>query len=956
MLAAQKGHSAVVAELVKAGADVNVKDKNGMTAVLLARNYDVIHQLGIQDAGGVKHLSKEDRSRILWHACDKGDLDMVQSVIRESCDVDHVHKGQTPVMMATLRGHDRIVKELILANCDVNQHSKGYYGDLESSLSLGRQFLPSAMVWIAIMVPWFALLLSLGRPVVNPPWVNALTGSVALLAAPVCATAVTLLPVSWPAVLIWIAEVARVVTALMMVAAAGGPVVWTMAAVIATVGLLWSWGHIRATLAAIVKCLVYIAKDFASDFVTVMVWGIVMTVTAGAPMIVIFLLFGPVWLVSVIRIIVISVIMLVNTIVFGIHGMVREKLITEMVIWFFCIYGMNRLTWYWIEQSTDEYNKLVFSLLVGIVMSKAPDATALHYAAGHNRIKCGGLLVEAGADLSTRNKNYRTPLNIGSNRLEDEVKKTLSFAAKRTIAVIGNEKCGKTTLIAALVAESKNWWMKVINYFRKVHDIRKRTTGIDLIKFSSQKYGETLFYDFAGQSQFHSPHQSFLEAMMNKPEVSVTLLLLVKAVEEKDIITQQLYRWLQPLAQRPAPRIQVIVIGSFSDQVQSKKETYEKLLRCMQSVQTELHVNLQGPCLLDCCYAESSGINQLCSFLKEVPPINLKSFSYNLHWVLVQLRKAFSNPAVRLDGFQAWREKNADENLPRKLPSPEKVCQDLSATGHTLCLPNKQDPSHSWLILDLPALLYDMYGTLFSGSQGKVNQFGLLHCSQLTELFPGLDQELIQNVLISFEFCIEVDPLLLKEELLQLTIDKREEGWLYFPALVSAQPCKVFPEDPDPDQFQWMCWQLRTAEKHFISAHLLQTIILHLAANYVFIQEPSPSVREHSCNVWKNGLSWCSTNGVDVSVQISDNSVVQVTGCSKAGCERLQEYTATIVQDVLRTIALLSPKLEATPYIVHPCTPTLWEDPKTPKHDSLYLVSTITRCISRGDDYTLPRS
>ena len=955
MLAAQKGHSAVVAELVKAGADINVKDKNGMTAVLLARDYDVIHQLWIQDAGGLKHLSKEDRSRILWHACDEGDLSMVQSVIRQSCDVDHVHKGQTPVIMATLRGHDRIVKELILANCDVNQHSKGYYSDLRSSLSLGRQFLRSAMVWIAIMVPWFALLLSLGRsPLVAPPWVNAWTGSVALLAAPVCATAVTLLPVSWPALLIWVAVVARVVMMMMVVAAAGGPVVVIMAAAIATV-VLWARG-LRATLTPSVN-----AKNVA--FV---VCSAVMAVAADAPMIVIFVLFGLMWLVPFISIIIVFLILvtylvimlvstiadiIVDTIASAIVFMLREQLITGVVILFFCTFCINGPTWSWIEQSTDVYNLLVFNLLLWIVISKAPDATALHYAAGHNHIKCGRLLVEAGADMSAKNRTFWTPLIVKSKRMEDEVKKTLSFAAKRTIAVIGNEKCGKSTLITALVAESKNWWMKVINYFRKVHDIRKQAAGIDLIKFSSQKYGETMFYDFAGQSQYHGPHQSFLEAMMNKPEVTVTLLLLVKAVEEEDTITQQLHRWLQPLAQRPAPCIQVIVIGSFSDQVQSKKETYEKLLRCMQSVQTELNVDLQGPCLLDCRYAESSGINQICSFLKEVPPMNLKSLSYNLHWMLVQLRKAFSTPAVRLDGFQTWREKNADENLPRKLPSSVEVCQDLSATGHTLFLHNQKHSPHSWLILDLPALLHDVYGTLFSGTQGKGNQFGLLHCSQLTELFPKLDQELIQSVLISLEFCFQINPLLLEEELLQLTIDEREEGWLYFPALVSTQPCKVFPKDPDPDQVQWMCWQLRTEKKHFFSPHLLQTIILRLATKYVFIQEPSPSVREHSCNVWKNGLSWSSTKGVNESVQISDSSVVQVIGCSKAEAERLQEYTAAIVQDVIKTINQLSPKLEATPYIVHPYTHTLWEDPKAPQPHSLYPVLDVITCISRGDNH-----
>ena len=364
-------------------------------------------------------------------------------------------------------------------------------------------------------------------------------------------------------------------------------------------------------------------------------------------------------------------------------------------------------------------------------------------------------------------------------------------------------------------------------------------------------------------------------------------------------------------------------------------------------------MNLQGPCLLDCRYPESKDINQLCSFLKEVPPISLKSFSYNLHWVLVQLRKAFSTPAVRVDGLQTWREKSADENLPRKLPSPEKVCQDLSATGHTLFLRNKKHSSQSWLVLDLPALLHDVYGTMFSGSHVKVNQFGLLHCSQLTELFPELDQELIQNVLISLEFCIQINRLLLKEELLQLTIDKREEGWLYFPALVSAQPCKVFPEDPDQSRFQWMCWQLRTEKKHFISIHLLQTIILRLAANRVFTHH---SVRQHCCRIWINGLSWSSTKGVDVAVQISDSSVVQVVGGSKAGPEQLHEYTAAVVQDVVKTINQLSPKLEATSYIVHPYTHTLWEDPMAPQPHSLYPVSNVITCIRRGDNYTLSLS
>ena len=587
--------------------------------------------------------------------------------------------------------------------------------------------------------------------------------------------------------------------------------------------------------------------------------------------------------------------------------------------------------------------------------SVAAGSTALHFAAKLNIIVCGVLLVEAGADMRTKNKYSKSPLDLASRNFRQAIQQAQSFSTKRIVAVIGNAEHGKSTLIAALQAESNSLLKKLTNRFTKVQDIRQRTAGIEAVQFSSQKYGETLFYDFAGQSDYHGPHQSFLEAILSKPGVSVSLLLLVKATDEEDVISRQVTQWLQPLSLASAPSTpQVILVGSFLDQVKSREEATEKLLRCTQSVQEKFHFNTQGPCLLDCRKPESEGINQICTFLQEIHPLqlNCKTFSYNLHWVLVQLRKAFSVPAVTLHTFQSWLLKNGKLLLWHMPPAME-VCHDLTAVGHALFLPNKQDPSQSWLILDLQAILHEVYGTLFSGSQGKVNQFGLLHCSQLAELFPKLDLAMIQEVLISLEFCIQVDSSLMREELLNLIATDEGDRWLYFPALVSARPLEVFPNIPDPHHLQWVCWQLRTAEKHFISAHLLQTIILRLAANHMFTHELSPSVREHCCSVWVNGLSWRSTKGVDVAVQISDSSVVQVVGHSKAGPEKLHQYMSTIVRDVIKTTAQLSPKLEATSYIVHPYTSAMWEHAKAPPSDSLYPVSSIVRCISDGDAHVL---
>ena len=587
--------------------------------------------------------------------------------------------------------------------------------------------------------------------------------------------------------------------------------------------------------------------------------------------------------------------------------------------------------------------------------SVAAGSTALHFAATRSRIECGVLLVEAGADMRTTNNNSKSPLNLASHDFRQAIQQAQCFSTKRIVAVIGNGEHGKSTLIAALQAEGNSLLKKFTNRFTKVQDIRKRTTGIEAVQFSSQKYGETLFYDFAGQSDYHGPHQSFLEAMLSKPGVSLSLLLLLKATDEADIITRQVTHWLQPLSLASAPSTpQVILVGSFLDQVESREEATDKLLRCTQSVQEQFHFNIQGPCLLDCRKPASEGIDQICTFLQENEPLQFTSstLSYNLHWVLVQVRKAFSDLAVTFHNFQSWLLKNGNR-LPTHIPPAMEVCHDLASIGHALFLPNKQDPSQSWLILDLQAILHDVYGTLFSGSQGKVNQFGLLHCSQLTELFPKLDSAMVQEVLISLEFCIQVDSSLLREELLKLTARDEGDSWLYFPALVSAQPLEVFPNVPDPHHLQWVCWQLRTTENHFISAHLLQTIILRLAGNHVFTHELSPSVREHCCCIWVNGLSWRSTKGVDIMVQISDSSVVQVVGRSKAGPEKLHQYMSTIVSDVIKTTAQLSPKLEATSYIVHPYTPAMWECAKAPPPDSLYPVSSVIRCIRDEGDHVL---
>ena len=127
-------------------------------SVLGAESYATVCHL-VTD---VEALSTEERSHVLWYACDGGDLTMVKSIIRAGCDVDYFHRGHTPLMMASIRGHDDVVKELILAGCKVDLWSSkcsvGWFGFLTKMASVWPSLALSAMMALLVLLgDWYGL-------------------------------------------------------------------------------------------------------------------------------------------------------------------------------------------------------------------------------------------------------------------------------------------------------------------------------------------------------------------------------------------------------------------------------------------------------------------------------------------------------------------------------------------------------------------------------------------------------------------------------------------------------------------------------------------------------------------------------------------------------------------------------------------------------------------------------
>ncbi len=549
--------------------------------------------------------------------------------------------------------------------------------------------------------------------------------------------------------------------------------------------------------------------------------------------------------------------------------------------------------------------------------------TALHYAALHNRLACGILLVEAGASVMTKNKLSQTPLDLASAEFKETINQVVSFTTRKALCIIGNAESGKSTLIAALQAVSTSFIGKMISRFRRVSDRRRRTAGIETVSHSSRKYGEVLFFDFAGQDGYPGRHQMFLESLLSKPGVTMTLLLVVKMTEQEDAILHQLHRWLIPVAlmATPASPPQVIIIGSFLDKVKSKRKATAKLTRCIEAARkdlVELSLEIVGTSFLNCRQRQSQGIDEICKFLQEIPIPEFRATHtrYSLAWVLSQIRSSISAQAVQLKEFSRWVQDNKVK-LPQTMASPEEVCRDLMAAGHALYLPNREDPPKSWLVLDLPSILHNVYGTLFSQSKAIVNELGLLQRHHLAELFPHLDLEMVQQLLISLEFCLPVDPSILKMELSELTQSEETSGWLLFPSLISAKRLQTTMEGLPRQSGCYFCWQLRTAKKHSISARLLQNILLRLAAHFVVKPPNKEGVQQHCCSFWWNGIEWQSTIGIDVAIHIIRNRVIQVMGTSVASADTSCQYMTDVISDILSTVHQLSPKLAAGAYIVH---------------------------------------
>lgn len=139
---ATSGQEFYLDKFLKQGADVNVIDKDGYSAVqraILAKKKTAVNLL--LGAGADVTVCDKDGASLLHYSVQTGSTSLVTLFINRGVDVNSADKyGWTPLHLAVLSGRADIVRLLLVNGADKTLSNKDGFTPLDLSLTLGKGF------------------------------------------------------------------------------------------------------------------------------------------------------------------------------------------------------------------------------------------------------------------------------------------------------------------------------------------------------------------------------------------------------------------------------------------------------------------------------------------------------------------------------------------------------------------------------------------------------------------------------------------------------------------------------------------------------------------------------------------------------------------------------------------------------------------------------------------------
>ena len=111
------GLTDIVIALISAGADVNKKNSDGQTPLIMASiegNIEIVRAL-IEAGADVNVMEKDSKFTAVYLASCYGHTEVVKMLIKAGANI-HITStmGNTPLQIASLKGHVDVIRELLL--------------------------------------------------------------------------------------------------------------------------------------------------------------------------------------------------------------------------------------------------------------------------------------------------------------------------------------------------------------------------------------------------------------------------------------------------------------------------------------------------------------------------------------------------------------------------------------------------------------------------------------------------------------------------------------------------------------------------------------------------------------------------------------------------------------------------------------------------------------------------
>lgn len=145
---AEVGDREAVASFLRSGMDIDARDENGWTPLMVAtfNDKDDVASFLISRGADIQVADAAGYGPLHWAAF-KGFCTVVRQLVEKKANVDaQSHYGWTPLMQAATRGHLLVVKELIAAGADVNLASNDGWTPLHKAAANGHAEIAKLLI------------------------------------------------------------------------------------------------------------------------------------------------------------------------------------------------------------------------------------------------------------------------------------------------------------------------------------------------------------------------------------------------------------------------------------------------------------------------------------------------------------------------------------------------------------------------------------------------------------------------------------------------------------------------------------------------------------------------------------------------------------------------------------------------------------------------------------------